>query len=70
MYGAGIPRLSRTMDVSMQEAGKFKKEFNAAFPEVETWMKKVHALPGFAHGRKCWLVHVYSKKVFKVSNVF
>jgi DNA polymerase-1 len=43
MYGAGIPRLSRTMDVSMQEAGKFKKEFNAAFPEVETWMKKVYA---------------------------
>jgi DNA polymerase I-like protein with 3'-5' exonuclease and polymerase domains len=43
MYGAGIPRLSQQMGVSMQAAGKFKKEFNAAFPEVETWMKNVYA---------------------------
>ena len=58
------------MDVSMQEAGKFKKEFNAAFPEVETWMKKVHALPGFAHGRKCGLFMSTAKRCSKFQTFF
>jgi len=69
LYGQSDPMLAETIGCTADEAGQFKRDWYAAYPKVEKWIKNQHkkaARDGYVRtyfGRKRRLPNIYSNVI-------